>query len=70
MNKDILKGRWNELKGQIKQHWGELTDDEITTIEGRFEKLSGLLQKHYGYNQDKAEKAIDEFVKEQDRSKH
>ncbi len=70
MNKDILKGRWNELKGKVKQHWGELTDDEIMTIEGRTEKLSGLLQKHYGYNQDKANKAIDEFVKEQDKSKH
>lgn len=62
MNKDILKGHWNELKGKIKQQWGELTDDEITKIQGNIDELNGLIQKKYGYKKEEAEKVIDKFI--------
>ena len=34
MNTDILLGKWRQLKGQAKQKWGKLTDDELDRIEG------------------------------------
>lgn len=67
MNKDILKGKWKELKGKVKQKWSNLTDDDLTKIEGKTEELSGILQKKYGYNKERAEHEIDEFIKKQDR---
>ncbi|MGH7584735.1 MAG: CsbD family protein, partial [Gemmatimonadales bacterium] len=45
MNRDILKGNWNQLKGKVRERWGELTDDEIDQIEGEREQLVGALQK-------------------------
>ena len=63
MNRDIIKGHWNELKGKVKQQWGELTDDDVTKLEGNFDELAGVLQKKYGYQKDEAEKEIDAFVK-------
>jgi uncharacterized protein YjbJ (UPF0337 family) len=55
MNKDILKGKWLESKGRVKEKWGKLTDNDFFEIEGRGEKLLGLLQKRYGYIREKAE---------------
>jgi uncharacterized protein YjbJ (UPF0337 family) len=55
MNKDILKGKWLEIKGRVKEKWGKLTDNDLGEIEGKGEKLLGLLQKKCGYMRDKAE---------------
>ncbi len=62
MNADILKGKWKEIKGGVKQKWGKLTDDDLTQIEGHEDKLLGLLQKRYGYSKDQAEKEYNEFI--------
>ena len=62
MNKDIMKGHWKELKGKVKQQWGKLTDDDLTTIEGNYDQLQGVLQKHYGYQKEQAKKEIDAFM--------
>lgn len=62
MNKDILKGQWKELKGEVKKKWGKLTDDDLLEIEGEEEKLTGLVQKRYGYARDQVEKEYDDFI--------
>lgn len=62
MNKDIIKGKWKEIKGKVKQQWGELTDDEISQMNGNYEELEGALQKRYGYAKDRAEREIENFV--------
>lgn len=62
MNKDIVKGKWKEIKGKVKQQWGKLTDDEIGQMKGSYEELEGALQKKYGYRKDEAEKHIQEFI--------
>lgn len=62
MNKDIIKGKWKELKGQVKQSFGKLTDDEIAQMNGTYEELAGKLQKHYGYEKERAEQEIQKFV--------
>ncbi|MGA2192795.1 MAG: CsbD family protein [Nitrospirota bacterium] len=62
MHEDILKGKWKEIKGEIKKQWGKLTDDDLTQIEGEELKLVGLLQKRYGYSKDEAEKEYKAFM--------
>jgi uncharacterized protein YjbJ (UPF0337 family) len=62
MNADILKGKWKEIKGEVKVKWGKLTDDDLTQIEGHEEKLLGFLQKRYEYSKDQAEREYNEFV--------
>ena len=43
-----LKGHWNEIKGKLKQKYGQLTDDDLTFAEGKEEELLGRLQKRLG----------------------
>jgi uncharacterized protein YjbJ (UPF0337 family) len=62
MNEDVMKGKWKEIKGGIKEKWGKLTDDDITEVEGKQEKLLGILQKTYGYSKEKAEQEYKEFM--------
>lgn len=66
MNRDILKGNWNQLKGKVRERWGELTDDEIDQIEGEREQLVGVLQKHYGYAKEEAEREVEEWSESPD----
>ena len=64
MNEDILKGKWNELKGEAKKKWGKLTDDDLMINEGHREKLVGALQTKYGYSKEKAEQEYKSFLDE------
>ena len=41
MNENTIKGQWEQVKGAVKETWGDLTDDEITQLEGNRQKLSG-----------------------------
>jgi uncharacterized protein YjbJ (UPF0337 family) len=62
MNSDILQGKWKQVKGQVKQKWGELTDDDLDRVEGHYEELVGVVQEKYGRTRADAEKEVQEFV--------
>ena len=66
MNKDILEGKWTQLKGNIKQQWGRLTDDELDQINGRYEEFVGKIQERYGYSRDEAANEVDNFLNQTD----
>jgi uncharacterized protein YjbJ (UPF0337 family) len=61
MNSDLFEGKWKQFAGKVKEKWGKLTDDDLTTINGQREQLVGKLQERYGMAKDQAEKQIDEF---------
>jgi len=63
MNWDTIKGQWKQLKGRVKERWGNLTDDEIMQLDGDKDRLVGKLQEKYGYLRDRAEREADEFCK-------
>ncbi len=66
MNQNILEGKWKQLRGSIREKWGQLTDDEVDQIAGKRDKLSGFLQEKYGYTQVEAEQQIDDFLENWD----
>jgi uncharacterized protein YjbJ (UPF0337 family) len=55
---DILAGNWKQMKGQVKEWWGDLTDDDLTQIDGKRDKLVGTLQERYGWARDRAETEV------------
>jgi len=63
MNKNQLKGNWLQLKGTVKEKWGDLTDDEVEQIAGDRDILLGKIQEKYGIAQEEAEKQIKEWEK-------
>jgi len=62
MNWDRIEGNWKQLKGKIKEQWGDLTDDDIDRIAGKRDQLSGRLQETYGIGKDEAERQIDSWA--------
>ena len=61
MNKDIISGKWTQLKGKAQAKWGDLTDDDFKVSEGNSEYLAGRLQERYGWARDRAEKEVKDF---------
>lgn len=63
MNWDQMEGKWNQYKGQAKEKWGKLTDDDLKVINGRRQQLVGKIQERYGIAREAAEDQAEEFVK-------
>ncbi len=65
MNEDIFKGKWNQLKGNIKNVWGDITDNDIAQAEGSYNKFLGILQERYGWERERAEREVDDYFSRQ-----
>ena len=61
---DKIKGNWNELKGKLKQQYGQLTDNDLTYTEGKEDELYGKLQQRLGKTKDQVNEMIENAHKE------
>ena len=64
MDWNRIEGDWKRLKGNAKEQWGRLTDDDLAAINGRREQLEGKLQERYGYAKDRIKREIDDWASE------
>lgn len=69
INQDVLEGKWKQVRGQVKQQWGKLTDDQLNQIDGRTDELVGLLQENYGYSAERAQQEVDDFIRRTEKDK-
>jgi uncharacterized protein YjbJ (UPF0337 family) len=60
VNQQVLAGKWNEVKGRIKQKWGALSDEDIRSFNGNVDQLVGRIQRKTGETRD----VIEEFLTE------
>lgn len=61
MNWDQIEGKWKQLRGRVREAWGDLTDDDLDKIGGKRDRLAGLVQEKYGVAKDEAERQIADF---------
>jgi|TARA_S200000501_G_C20290918_1_gene511488 uncharacterized protein YjbJ (UPF0337 family) len=61
MNKDIIKGNWKQLKGEVQKKWSKFTHDDLKWLDGDREKLAGLIQECYGKSREQADKDIKDW---------
>jgi uncharacterized protein YjbJ (UPF0337 family) len=61
MNKLQMKGSWNEIKGKLKQQYGNLTDDDLAFSEGKDDELLGRLQKKLGKSKEDLRRMIEQL---------
>jgi uncharacterized protein YjbJ (UPF0337 family) len=52
MDNQKLKGKWNQVKGEVKRKWGQVTDDDLMQAEGSLDKLIGKIQERTGEQRD------------------
>jgi len=64
VNWEQIEGRWNQLKGAVKQRWGKLTDHDLDVIAGKKDELLGKLQEKYGITKEQAEKQLEQWSAE------
>jgi uncharacterized protein YjbJ (UPF0337 family) len=64
MNADQLEGKWKQVKGEVREKWGKLTDDDILVIGGRQDQLIGRVQERYGMAKEAATREVDTFLKQ------
>ncbi|MFN2425267.1 MAG: CsbD family protein [Candidatus Binatia bacterium] len=69
MNWDQIEGKWKEMTGSVKEQWGKITDDELTTIGGKRDRLAGIIQAKYGVAKEAAEEQIAKFERGLDELK-
>lgn len=62
INSDILAGMWKQVRGKVREQWGDLTDDDLDRIAGRYDQLVGTVQMRYGYTRAEAEQEVDDFL--------
>jgi uncharacterized protein YjbJ (UPF0337 family) len=63
MNWDRIEGNWKQLKGKVKEKWGNVSDSDLDKINGRRDQLEGILQERYGIAKDAAKKDVDDWLK-------
>lgn len=61
MEKEQIKGSWNEFKGKLKQKYASLTDDDLMYDEGQQDEFFGRLQKKLGKTKDQIKREIDKI---------
>jgi len=59
MDKLEIKGNWNEIKGRLKQAYGDLTDDDLAYEEGQDDKLLGRIQKRLGKSREEVRRILE-----------
>lgn len=58
INQQVLSGRWNEVRGKIKDKWGKLSDDDVRSFNGNVDQLVGRIQQKTGESRE----AIEQFL--------
>lgn len=65
MDEDLklrLEGKFDDVKGRIKEAWGVITDDDLDQTEGKWDQVVGAIKQKTGQSADEIEKKLDELV--------
>jgi uncharacterized protein YjbJ (UPF0337 family) len=61
MDWNRVEGNWKQVKGKVKEKWGQLTDDDLDVISGQRDQLEGKIQERYGLAKDQVRKDVDDW---------
>ena len=62
VNTQVLQGQWNQVRGQLKKKWGQLTDDDLRFANGNLDQLIGRIQHKTGEAREAVEGFLDEVT--------
>jgi uncharacterized protein YjbJ (UPF0337 family) len=60
VNAQVLQGQWNQVRGELKKKWGQLTEDDLRFTNGNIDQLIGRIQSKTGEARDAIEKFLNE----------
>jgi uncharacterized protein YjbJ (UPF0337 family) len=62
VNTQVLQGQWNQVRGQLKKKWAQLTEDDLRFANGNVDQLIGRIQHKTGEARDAIEGFLDELT--------
>jgi uncharacterized protein YjbJ (UPF0337 family) len=62
LNQEQIKGKWDEIKGGVKNLWGKVTDDDLEKIKGNIQSVSGIVEEKYGESKESIAKKLDNLM--------
>jgi uncharacterized protein YjbJ (UPF0337 family) len=65
MDWNRVEGNWKQVKGKVKEKWGQLTDDDLDRVNGKRDQLEGTIQERYGIAKDMVRQDVDDWLKSQ-----
>jgi len=62
INAQEIQGQWNKIRGQVKEKWGQLTDDDLQIQGGNVDQLIGRIQQRTGEGRDAIERFLGDLT--------
>ena len=62
LNEETIKGKWNEIKGEIRTQWGNMTEDELEKSSGNMTSIVGLIQQRYGAKKEEVSEKLNTIL--------
>ena len=62
MDRDVIVGKWTEIKGQLREAYGDLTEDDVEEAKGDRERMEGVLQQKLGKSKDEVRQTVDRIL--------
>jgi len=62
INAQALQGQWNQVKGQVRERWGQLTDDDLQIQGGNVDQLVGRIQQRTGETRESVERFLTDLT--------
>jgi uncharacterized protein YjbJ (UPF0337 family) len=56
-----MEGKWDQVRGRVKESWGVLTDDDLDRTEGKWDRLVGLIKEKTGESTSAVESKLREL---------
>jgi uncharacterized protein YjbJ (UPF0337 family) len=57
-----IEGKWDQVKGRVKEAWGSLTDDDLDRTNGKLDQLVGTIKEKTGETVDKIEEKLNQIL--------
>lgn len=57
-----FEGKWDQMKGRVKEAWGGLTDDDLDRTEGKWDQVIGKIKEKTGESADVIEDRLKKFL--------
>ena len=62
VNQQTLQGNWNEIKGRLRERWGQLTEDDLREFNGNVDQLVGTIQRKTGERREQIEAQLESMM--------
>ena len=53
-----FEGKWDQMRGRVKEAWGALSDDDLDRSQGKWDQLVGTIKEKTGESMDVIERKL------------